>query len=267
MSDSSIHPTAIIEDGAQMGAGVSIGPYCVVGPNVVLGDNVSLKSHVVVDGHTQIGAGTQIFPFASIGTQPQDLKFSGEESRLIIGENNVIREHVTMNPGTTDGGMETRVGDNCLFMMASHVAHDCQVGNRVIMANNATLAGHVEVGDFCIIGGLSAVHQFIRIGDHAIIGGMSGVESDVIPYGRVKGERAFLAGLNLVGLERRGFDKATVRGLQRAFNQLFGDEGTLDERIDAVANDFPDDETIMSIVEFAKAKTKFPLCQPQKKSA
>ncbi len=260
-----IHPTAIIEDGAQLGNNVSIGPYCVVGSDVKLGDNVELKSHVVIDGHTDIGDGTIIFPFASIGTIPQDLKFSGEKSKLTIGKNNKIREHVTMNPGTADGGMETRVGDNCLFMMASHVAHDCVVGNNVIMANNATIAGHVEVGDFVIIGGLSAIHQFIRIGDHAIIGGMSGVESDVIPYGRVKGERAFLAGLNLVGLERRGFDKETIRSLQRAFNQLFGDEGTLDERIESVIQDYSENETIVRIAEFAKAKTKFPLCQPQKK--
>lgn len=262
MTDS-IHPTAIIEDGAKIGAGVSIGPYCIVGPHVVLEDNVCLKAHVVVDGYTVVGEGTVIYPFASIGSAPQDLKYAGEESKLIIGKNNTIREHVTMNPGTKDGGMETRVGDGCLFMMATHVAHDCQVGDRVIMANNATLAGHVVVGDFVIIGGLSAVHQFIRIGDHAIIGGMSGVESDVIPYGRVKGERAFLAGLNLIGLERRGFDKATVRALQNAFNRLFGNEGTLDERIESVENDFSDNEAIMSIVEFSKARTKFPLCQPK----
>ena len=228
---SNIHPTAIIEDGAQVHATAQIGPYCVVGPNVTLEENVVLRSHVNIEGHTTVGAGTEIYPFASIGSPPQDLKFGGENSRLIIGKNNVIREHVTMNPGTEHGGMETRVGDNCLFMMASHVAHDCQVGNNVILANNATLAGHVHVGDFVIIGGLSAVHQFIRIGDHAIIGGMSGVESDVIPYGRVKGERASLAGLNLIGLERRGFDKGEVRNIQRAYNQLFGDEGTFDQRI------------------------------------
>lgn len=264
---SNIHPTAIIEDGASIDESASIGPYCIIGPNVEIQANVTLKAHVVVEGHTVIGDGTTIYPFASIGTAPQDLKYAGEESRLIIGKNNTIREHVTMNPGTKDGGMETRVGDGCLFMMASHVAHDCQVGNRVIMANNATLAGHVTVGDFVIIGGLAAVHQFVRIGDHAIIGGMSGVEADVIPYGRVKGERAFLAGLNLIGLERRGFDKSGIRNLQRAFNQLFGDEGTLDQRIEMVSNDFGEDETILKIIEFAKAKTKFPLCQPQKKSA
>ncbi|MGB0720578.1 MAG: acyl-ACP--UDP-N-acetylglucosamine O-acyltransferase [Bdellovibrionales bacterium] len=261
----SIHPTAIIEDGAQIGANASIGPYCVIGPHVVLGDNVTLKSHVVIDGHTQIGAGSTIYPFASIGTAPQDLKYAGEDSRLIIGENNTIREHVTMNPGTKDGGMETRIGDNCLFMMAAHVAHDCRIGNRVIMANNATLAGHVTVGDFVVLGGLSAVHQFVRIGDHAVIGGMSGVENDVIPFGRVKGERAHLKGLNLIGLERRGFDKGRIKTMQRAFHDLFNGEGTMEARIAAVADKY-DDDSIAQIIDFAKAKSDFPLCQPPKKS-
>lgn len=267
MSNSIIHPTAVISPKASIGDGVNIGPFCVVGDNVRLADNVTLKSHVVVEGNTEIGQGTIVFPFASLGTQPQDLKYAGEQSKLIIGKGNTIREHVTMNPGTKDGGMETRVGDACLFMMGSHVAHDCVVGNNVIMANNATLAGHVSVGDYVIIGGLAAVLQFVRIGDHAIIGGMSGVESDVIPYGRVKGERAHLAGLNLIGLERRGFDKETIRGLQRAYNQLFGGEGTMDERIGTVSEDYGYDETVMKIIEFAREKTKFPLCQPQKKSA
>ena len=267
MTNSLIHPSAIVDPAARLGVDVEIGPFCVVGPHVVLGDRVVLKSHVVVDGHTQIGEGTVVFPFASLGGRPQDLKFSGEPSELMIGKNNVIREYVTMNPGTKDAGMLTKVGDNGLFMMSAHVAHDCRVGDHVIMANNATLAGHVHVGDFVIIGGLSAVHQFVRIGDHAIIGGMSGVENDVIPYGRVKGERAFLAGLNLIGLERRGFNKEKIRALQRAFNQLFGDEGTFDQRVETVAQDYGDDETVVKIIEFAKAKAKFPLCQPQKKQA
>jgi len=260
-----IHSTAIIEDGVELGTDVAIGPYCVVGSGVRLGDGVELVSHVHVEGNTFIGAGTKVYPFASLGTQPQDLKFGGEDSELIIGENNTIREHVTMNPGTQHDKLKTIVGDNCLFMMATHVAHDCVLGNNVIMANNATLAGHVIVGDFVVIGGLSAVHQFIRIGDHAVIGGMSGVESDVIPYGRVKGERAFLAGLNLIGLERRGFSKDEIRTLQRAFNQLFGNEGTLDQRIDTMSSDFRKDDLVMSVVEFAKGKTKFPLCQPRRK--
>ena len=262
----SIHPTAIIDPNAQLGNNVKIGPYSVVGPNVKLGDNVELKSHVVVEGYTTVGEGTVIYPFASIGHDPQDLKFHGEKSELIIGKNNKIREHVTMNPGTESGGMKTVIGDNCLFMMSTHVAHDCILGNNVIMANNATLGGHVVVGDHVLIGGLAAVHQFIRIGSYAVIGGMSGVESDVIPYGRVKGERAFLAGLNLIGLERNGFTKDQVKNLQRAFNQLFGDEGTMDQRIEMVSSDF-NDEAVRQIIEFARGKDRFPLCAPSKKAA
>ena len=261
-----IHPTAIVSPGAVLGKNVGIGPYCVVGENAILGDDVKLVSHVCVAGRTTVGEKTIIYPFASIGHPPQDLKYHGEKSELIIGKNNTIREHVTMNPGTEGGGMKTVVGDNGLFMMSCHVAHDCQVGNNVIMANNATIAGHVHVGDFVLVGGLSAVHQFVRIGSHAVIGGMSGVENDVIPFGRVKGERAFLAGLNLVGLERRGFDKDQIRLLQRAFNQMFGDEGTLDQRLESVESDFAANEIIMDIVRFAREKTRFPLCQPPKKA-
>lgn len=262
-----IHPSAIIDPKAQLGVNVKIGPYSVVGANVQLHDNVELKSHVVVEGNTTIGEGTVIYPFASIGHAPQDLKFKDEPSVLIIGKNNKIREHVTMNPGTEFGGMKTIVGDNCLFMMSTHVAHDCIVGNHVILANNATLGGHVVVGDHVLIGGLAAVHQFIRIGSYAVIGGMSGVESDVIPYGRVKGERAFLAGLNLIGLERNGFNKDQIKNLQRAFNQLFGDEGTMDQRIEMVSSDFNSDQAVKEIIEFARGKNRFPLCAPAKKAA
>lgn len=260
-----IHPTAIIDPQAQIGADVKIGPYSVVGANVKLHDKVELKSHVVVEGHTTVGEGTVIYPFASVGHAPQDLKYHGEASELIIGKNNVIREHATLNPGTETGAMKTIVGDNCLLMMATHVAHDCVVGNNVIMANNATLGGHVIVGDHVLLGGLSAVHQFVRIGAFAVIGGMSGVESDVIPYGRVKGERASLAGLNLIGLERNGFDKDQVKELQRAFNHLFSEDGTMDQRIENVANDFAGSKAVMQIIDFARLKTRFPLCTPQRK--
>lgn len=262
-----IHPSAIIDPKAELGDNVTIGPYSVIGANVKLHDNVELKSHVVVEGHTTVGAGTVIYPFASIGHAPQDLKFHGENSELIIGKNNKIREHVTINPGTESGGMKTVIGDNGLFMMATHVAHDCVIGHHVIMANNATLGGHVTVGDHALIGGLAAVHQFIRIGAYAVIGGMSGVESDVIPYGRVKGERAFLAGLNLIGLERNGFSKEQIKNLQRAFNQLFGDEGTMDQRIEMVSGDFHSDQAVKEIIEFARGKNRFPLCAPSKKAA
>ncbi len=258
-----IHPTAIVDSAAQLGVDVSIGPYCVIGGKVKLGDKVQLMSHVAIDGRTSLGAGSVVYPFASLGHRPQDLKFHGEDSSLEIGANNQIREHVTMNPGTEGGGMATRVGDNCLFMMASHVAHDCQVGNNVILANNATLAGHVHVGDFVIIGGLSAVHQFVRIGPYAIIGGMSGVESDVIPFGLVKGERAHLAGLNMVGLERRGFNRDDIRALRSAYRMLFAPEGTLAERLEETANQYKNQEQVVRIVDFIRATSNRPLCQPK----
>ena len=258
-----IHQTAVIEKGAQLGEGVKIGPYCVIGANVKLGNNVQLKSHVAVDGHTTIGEGTVVFTFASLGLAPQDLKYMGEKSELIIGKNNKIREHVTMNPGTQGDKMKTVVGDNCLFMMSSHVAHDCTVGNNVILANNATLAGHVEVGDYVIVGGLSAVHQFVRIGPYAMIGGMSGVEYDVIPFGLVKGERAHLAGLNYIGLERRGFTKEQVQVLLKAFKQIFDGSGTLSERTAKAANDYKDEQAVMRIVDFMRAKEGRSVLQPK----
>ncbi len=261
---SKIHPTAIIHDGATIANEVEIGPYCIVGAGVTLSENVVLVSHVHIEGLTTVGCGTKIYPFASIGTPPQDLKFAGEKSELIIGKNNTIREHVTINPGTAHGAMKTVIGDNCLLMMAAHVAHDCVIGDNVIMANNATVAGHVEVGDNAIIGGLSAVHQFVRIGEHAIIGGMSGVDNDVVPYGRVKGERASLAGLNLIGLTRSGFDKGDIKQIQRAFNKLFSDDDTFDQRTEMVSKDFCDDDLVMSIIKFIKEKDKFPICQPRK---
>jgi UDP-N-acetylglucosamine acyltransferase len=264
---SQIHPTAIIEKGAVLGANVSIGPYAVVGPHVKLGDNVVLHSHAVVAGHTTVGEGTAIYPFASIGHPPQDLKYAGEPSELIIGRNNTIREHVTMNPGTESGGMKTIVGDNNLFMMASHVAHDCRIGNNVIMANNASLGGHVVIGDFAVLGGMCGVHQFVRIGEYAVVGGMTGVDNDVIPFGRVKGERAHLAGLNLVGLERRGFSKDDIRTLQKAFDCLFAEEGTLEKRLQKLEQDFGKEELVMDVVRFAREKTRFPLCQPPRKAA
>jgi UDP-N-acetylglucosamine acyltransferase len=262
-----IHPTAIVDEKAAIGTDVEIGPYCVIGPDVTLGDLCVVRSHVVIDGRTVIGDGTTVHPFASLGGPPQDLKYEGEDSLLVIGRNCVIREHVTINPGTKGGAMKTAIGDNCLLMVGAHVAHDCVVGNHVILANNATLAGHVEVGDYAIIGGLSAVHQFVRIGPYAMIGGMSGVEADVIPYGLVKGERASLGGLNLVGMERRGFERAQVRTAQKAVAALFADEGTHEERLQKISIEFAGDELVENIVEFAKAKKSFPLCQPPKKTS
>lgn len=263
---SAIHPTAIIHPNARIGADVSIGPYCVIGPNVVLGDRCKLHSHVVIDGITTIGEECEIFPFASLGHKPQDLKYKGEESRLIIGDRNQIREYCTMNPGTSGDRMETRVGSDCLFMMSTHVAHDCTVGNRVILANCASIAGHVTVEDGVIIGGLSAVRQFVRIGKGAMIGGMSGVENDVIPYGLVMGERASLAGLNLVGLERRGVDKQNIQIIRGAFKDMFeNSEGTLAQRVQNVADKY-DQEMVKDIIRFIREKSGAALCQPKREA-
>lgn len=245
-----IHPTAAVHPGAKLGTNVQIGPFCTVGEHVTLGDGVRLASHVVIDGHTTLGKGCTVYPFAVLGTPPQDLKYQGEPSRLIIGNNTVIREHVTANTGTTGGGMETRIGDNCLLMVGVHIAHDCIVGNHVIMANNATLAGHVQVGDHTVIGGLAAVHQFVRIGQHAMIGGLSGVENDVIPFGTVMGERARLQGLNLVGLKRRGFVREEIHALRNAFDHLFGAEGTLHEKIEKTAEEFANSPSVLYLLAF-----------------
>ncbi len=258
-----IHATAIVNPGAELAENVIVGPYCVIGQNVNLASGVRLISHVVVDGHTNVGEGSVIYPFSSIGLPPQDLKYAGEPSVLEIGANNVIREHVTMNPGTEGGGMITRVGHSCLFMVASHVAHDCQLGDHVILANNAALGGHVSVGDWAILGGLSAIHQYVRIGRHAIVGGMSGVEHDVIPYGSVMGDRARLAGLNLVGLKRRGFGRDAIHDMRRAFRLLFAQEGTMTERLADVSELFNEIEPVMDIVDFIQAESSRPICQPK----
>ena len=257
-----IHSTAIVEDGVKLGKDVWIGPYCVLGPDVELSDGTELVSHVSITGRTQIGANTKVFPFASIGHQPQDLKYQGEPSWLVIGCNNIIREHVTMNPGTEGGGMETRVGNNCLFMVGAHVAHDCQIDDNAILVNNATLAGHVEIGEWAIVGGLSAVHQFVRIGKHAMIGGMTGVEQDVIPYGSVMGNRARLFGLNLVGLKRRDFSRDDIHEMRKAYRLIFAEEGTMAERLEDVAEDFADYKPVMEIVEFIQADSSRSICHP-----
>lgn len=262
-----IHPTAIISDTAKIGTDVKIGAYSVVGANVVLGDAVELMSHVVVEGHTSVGTGTRIFPFSSIGHQPQDLKYHGEPSRLEIGERNVIREHVTMNPGTEGGGMLTKVGDECLFMVGAHVAHDCIVNNNVILVNNATLGGHVVIDDWAIIGGLAAVHQFVRIGRHAMIGGKTGVEHDVIPYGTVTGNRARLEGLNILGLKRRGFSRDEIHDIRKAYRLIFAEEGTMAERVADVVEDFSENEPVMEIVNFIRSDSSRGICKPHMEDA
>ncbi len=258
-----IHPTAVVDPGASLGDDVEIGPYCTVGADVVLGDQVRLISHAVVAGRTTIGPRTVIYPFAAIGHRPQHAKYRGEDSSLEIGAENVIREHVTMHPGTAQGKMSTRVGDQCLFMVGTHVAHDCTVGDHVVMANNATLGGHVTVDDWAILGGLAAIHQFVRIGRHAVVGGMSGVEHDVIPYGSVMGDRARLAGLNLVGLRRRDFSRDVIHDLRRAFRLLFAHEGTMAERLSDVTELFGDNEPVMDIVNFIRIDRERSICQPR----
>ena len=263
MSDTKIHPTAIIETGARLGDGVRIGPYCTVGPEVELASGCELLSHVVVAGRTSIGAGTKIFPFASIGHQPQDLKYEGEPSTLSIGANCILREGVTMNPGTKGGGMATKIGNNCAFLANSHVGHDCIVGNNVIFSNNAMLAGHCTMGDFVIVGGGAGIIQFARIGPHAFVGGMSALENDLIPYGMALGNRAYLSGLNIIGLQRRGFSREDIHSLRRAYRLLFAAEGTLLERMEDVAVEFSQNTIVQEIVAFIRAGGKRSLCTPR----
>jgi UDP-N-acetylglucosamine acyltransferase len=263
MSNKDLHKTAIIEDGARIGAGARIGPYCHVGPHVTLGEGIELMSHVVVAGRTSIGARTRIFPFASIGHQPQDLKYAGEPSTLAIGSDCQIREGVTMNPGTSGGGMATTVGNRCAFLAYAHVGHDCHIGDNVIFSNNVLLAGHCTVGDFAILGGGAGVIQFARVGPHSFLGGMSALEDDLIPYGMAIGNRAHLSGLNIIGLQRRGFSREDIHALRRAYRSLFANEGTLAERMEDMAKEFGDNPIVQEIVAFIRAGGKRALCVPQ----
>ncbi|MEL7092046.1 MAG: acyl-ACP--UDP-N-acetylglucosamine O-acyltransferase [Pseudomonadota bacterium] len=246
---SGIHPSAIIEDGAQVDPSASIGPFCVVGADVRIGPDVTLKSHVVVTGETEIGAGTTIFSFAVIGEQPQDLKFKGEASRLVIGARNRIREHVTMNGGTEAGGGVTQIGNDGLFMAGCHIAHDAQIGDRVIVVNNSAIAGHCVLEDDVIVGGLSGVHQFVRIGRGAIIGAVTMVTNDVIPYGLVQAPRGELDGLNLVGLKRRGVARSDITALRAAFQMLAQGEGTFQSRAERLGTE-TDSSYVREIVAF-----------------
>jgi UDP-N-acetylglucosamine acyltransferase len=259
-----IHPTALVSPGAQLGQDVEIGAFCTVGPKVQLGDGVRLVSHVVIEGATQIGAGSTVHPFAVLGGAPQHLAHKGEDTRLVIGERNIIREHVTMHTGTVGGGGVTKVGSDSLYMVGAHVAHDCIVGDRVTFANNATLGGHVVIGDFVFMGGLCAVHQFTRIGRYSFVGGGGVVTKDVIPYGSVWGNHAHLEGLNLVGLKRRGFSREAINALRAAYRLLFADEGTFQERLDDVAEAHADTPEVMEIVEFIRSEANRPLCLPER---
>lgn len=257
-----IHPTAIVEDGAKLGADVEIGPYCLIGPDVTLNDGVRLLSHVVVEGETTIGTSCVVHPFANLGGPPQHSAHKGEITKLLIGDRNTIREHVTMHTGTVGGRGVTTVGSDSLFMAGSHVAHDCIVGNNVVMANAATLGGHVHMADFVFMGGLAACHQYGRIGRYSFIGGLAAVTKDVIPFGSVWGNHAHLEGLNLVGLRRRGFSREQINALRAAYRLLFADEGTFQERLADVAETYASSPEVMEIVSFIQADANRPLCLP-----
>lgn len=245
-----IHPTALIARGAEIGRGVRIGPFCTVGPDVVLDDGVHLLSHVVVDGCTRIGRDVIAYPFCTIGLAPQDLKYRGEPTRCEIGARTQIREHCTIHRGTVTGSGTTRVGADCMLMAVVHVAHDCVIGEQVIIANNVVMGGHVTIADNAVIGGASALHQFVRIGRGAMVGGASGVEGDVIPFGSVLGNRARLAGLNVIGLKRRGFDRAQIQALRAAFKALFRQDGVFVHRLEHARTRYGDDRLVAEILDF-----------------
>jgi len=256
-----IHKTAIIDAKAKISSSADIGPYTVIGPNVVIGDNVKIHSHVNITGNTVIGKNNKIYPFASIGNDPQDLKYNGEETKLIIGNNNKIREYVTINPGTSGGGGLTKIGNNCLFMISSHVAHDCNVGNHVIIANNVPLGGHAVIEDNVVIGGNSAVQQFTRIGKMAMIGGMTGVLHDVIPYGLSTGNRNTLQGLNLIGLRRSKFDNKEILILSEAYKKIFATKN-LTENISKLNGEFKENSLVRNVIEFITKDKKRSICTP-----
>jgi len=247
-----IHSTAIIDPKAELNSGVEIGPYCVIGPHVRIGQGATLGPHVVVDGWTKIGEACRIFQFASIGTIPQDLKYKGEESWVIIGNNTTIREFVTINRGTAQSGGKTIVGNNNFFMAYSHVAHDCKTGDHVILANAATLAGHIEIEDYAIVGGLVGVHQFVRLGCHCIIGGGSGVNQDIPPYMMANGQRARLYGLNLVGLKRHNFSSEALSNLKKAYRIIFRSGLTTGKALDQVEREIDNSPEVDHLVSFIR---------------
>jgi len=257
-----IHKTSIIDKNAKISKTAKIGPYTIIGSNVEIGDEVEIHSHANIVGNTKIGSGTQVFPFASIGTQPQDLKYKGEKNSLVIGKNNIIREYVTINPGTQAGRTITKIGDNCLFMISSHVAHDCQIGNNVVIANNVPLGGHVIIEDSVIIGGNSAVQQFTRIGRLAMVGGMTGVLKDVIPFGLSFGNRNYLKGINLIGLRRNKYENKIIMELGEAYKKIFSSKN-LHENLSKINGEFKDNKLVQEVTEFISKDKKRPICTPQ----
>ena len=257
-----IHQSSVIASKAKISKNLKVGPFCYIGPDVQLGENVELISNVHIEGNTKIGNGTRIFPFASIGTQPQDLKYKNEKNSITIGENNIIREYVTINPGTEGGGSQTVIGNNCLFMISSHVAHDCKIGNNVIIANNVPLGGHVTIEDSVVIGGNSAVQQFTRIGRLAMIGGMTGVLKDVIPFGLSIGNRNYLQGLNLIGLRRKKYENQKIMGLDKAYKEIFSSKN-LHENLSKINGEYKDNELVKEVIAFIEKDKKRPICSPE----
>ena len=251
-----IHPTAIVAPGADIAADATIGPWCSVGPHAVIHSGATLVSHVVIDGRTVIGEQATLYPFCTVGMAPQDLKYRGEPTRCEVGPRTQVREHCTIHRGTVTGTGVTRVGADCLLMAVVHVAHDCALGDGVIIANNVVMGGHVTIGDGAVIGGAAALHQFVRIGRAAMVGGVSGVEADVIPFGSVIGNRARLAGLNVIGLRRRGVDKPRLHTIRAAFRSLFGGEGVFAQRLDAVRAEYADEPLVMEMLAFAETPSK-----------
>jgi len=260
-----IHPTAQIEPGAQIGAGTIIGPYCVIGANVVIGERCRLIAHVHVTGHTSVGAETVIYPFASLGTPPQSVHYRGGPTRLVVGSKCEIRENVTMNTGTEEGGGVTTVGDRGLFMVGCHIGHDCHVGNHVVFANGVQLGGHCVVGDHVVMGGLAAVHQFAHIGPYAMVGGASGVRGDVIPFGLVHGNLATLHGINTIGMRRNNFSAETISAVRTAYRAIFLGDGTFAARVDAAEQKFGGNPEVARIIAFIRDRGGRPLCQPDKR--
>ena len=257
-----IHNSSVIDKQAKIGKNVTIGPFCYVGPKVLISDNVELISNVHNEGNTKLGKGTKIFPFASIGTEPQDLKYKGESNSLEIGENNVIREYVTINPGTEGGGGKTVIGNNCLLMISSHIAHDCNIGNNVVIANNVPLGGHVTIEDSVVIGGNSAVQQFTRIGRLAMIGGMTGVLKDVIPFGLSFGNRNYLRGINIIGLKRKKYDNKKIMELDKAYKKIFSSRN-LHENLSKINGEYKGNDLVTEVINFIAKDKKRPICTPQ----
>ena len=256
-----IHQTAIVDSKAKVSSSATIGAYSVIGPNVEIGENVIIHSQVNISGKTKIGNDNKIYPFAAIGNDPQDLKYNGEETSLVIGNNNKIREYVTIHPGTSGGGGMTKIGNNCLFMISSHIAHDCYVGNNVIIANNVPLGGHVKIEDNVIIGGNSAVQQFTRIGKLAMVGGMTGVLHDVIPYGLSIGNRNYLQGLNLIGLRRANFEKKDILGLTESYKEIFATKN-LTDNLSKLNGEFKENPLVKNVIEFITKDKKRSICTP-----